>query len=1325
MSSVKHFYRKPALSEQQVTKLISDANQLEGLGATITSITTEVCYNVQLTKALTEQESEKLIFLLSETFEAEQFSCDSFLCSHEAGEGSPSKKHKPNNQSCIVEVGPRLNFSTAWSSNAVEICKSCGLNVPRVERSRRYRITTEDATPLKPAGIDAFLTLVHDRMTETRYEEPLSSFDCGLKPAAVYNVPVMKEGRSALERINKDLGLGFDEQDLAYYTDLFLHKIKRDPTSVEVFDLGQSNSEHSRHWFFTGTLEVDGEAKPHTLFQLVKEPWKRNKNNSTIGFHDNSSAQKGFVMTSLVPDKPGYSGPMGLKELDYDITLTAETHNFPTGVCPFAGAETGPGGRLRDGHSTGTGSLVVAGTAGYCVGNLNLEENKLPWEDSTAQYPPQLAPPDKIIIDASNGASDYGNKFGEPMIQGFTRSFGEKEGNGDRREWIKPIMFSAGVGQLDARHRVKGKPEAGMKIIKIGGPAYRIGMGGGAASSMVQGDNDASLDFNAVQRGDAEMEQKYYRVVRACCEMGDSNPIVSIHDQGAGGNGNVLKEIAEPLGAKIDIRAVLSGDDTLSVLELWGAEYQENSALLIREEKLALFDELCVRENAPYSVVGTVSDDGRVVVVDKVDNSTPYDMTLDDVLGKLPAKTFKFDTISPVLKPLSFPNDLTIGNALDRVLRLLSVGSKRFLTNKVDRSVTGLIAQQQCVGPLHIPLADVAVIAQSHFSKTGAALSIGEQPIKGLINPAAMARMSIAESLTNLVWAKVTSRSDIKCSGNWMWAAKMAGEGPLMYEAATALRDMMISLEIALDGGKDSLSMAARVVDEEAKTTETVKCPGALVISAYVTCPDITLTVTPDLKSAGSSALLFVSLSEHQRLGGSALGQVFNQIGDQSPDVHDVPLLGRAFDVIQNLIGQKQILAGHDRSDGGLLTTVLEMAFAGNCGVSLSLKAGEGSPLSLLFNEEVGMLMEVSHEEEKQVVAAFAKANVPCEVIGQTTQAKRVVVQVDGNLVLDEDMTQLRDVWEQTSFVLEKRQCNPACVEQEQKQLASRTGPTYVVPFTPAPTKPLSSAVSIAVVRQEGSNGDREMCSAFHSAGFTVMDVHMRDIEAGRVNLDAVRGMAFVGGFSFADVMDSAKGWAGCIRFNTVLQKAFEHFYQRTDTFSLGVCNGCQLMALMGWVPGASQLPAKQQPRFVHNESGRFEARWSSVQIGSSPAIMLQGMEGTTVGVWVAHGEGRAHFPDSSILDNVLTNHLAPIRYVDDSNKHTQSYPHNPNGSPHAIAGLCSPNGRHLAMMPHPERCFKKWQWPYMPKEVAALEVSPWLRMFQNARTWCDSTAQN
>lgn len=1315
MSSIIHFYREieaphsllPSVKEQ--LKSLHLANDAES----IQSIATESCFNVQTTSDLNDEDTSRLTWLLAETFEKENLRRETSV-------------FQANDEKNVVdlEFGPRMSFASAFSSNAVSICHACGLTtIDRLERSRRFRISGEKE--LTARAMTAIRDILHDRMTEQQYTEPISTFEINVETEKVTTVPIMAEGRKALEKINNEKGLGFDDFDLDYYTNLFKDKLKRDPTDVECFDMGQSNSEHSRHWFFGGKMVIDGVEKPKTLFKMVKETLtEESKQNSIIAFHDNSSSIRGYKCNALKPTIVGKASPMVVEEQTLHPILTAETHNFPCGVAPFAGAETGTGGRLRDVMATGRGAYPVAGISAYCVGNLQIPEYELPWEDKTFVYPSNLAKPLDIQIEASNGASDYGNKYGEPVIVGWSRSFGQRLPNKERFEWVKPIMFSAGIGQLDGRHTTKGAPEKGMVVVKLGGPAYRIGIGGGAASSRVQSSENADLDFDAVQRGDAEMENRMGRLMKACCDLGDNNPIISVHDQGAGGNGNVLKEIVEPAGAEYDIRKVYLGDKTMSVLEIWGAEYQENNALLINACDKESFAAIAKRENCPIRFLGEVTGDGKVVVRDSQDGSTPVDLPLELVLGKMPQKTFIDDHVKIDLKPLVFPEGTTVMNVVDRVLRLVTVGSKRFLVHKVDRSVTGLIAQQQCVGPLQLPLANVGVTAHTHFGKTGTAVACGEQPIKGFIDSAAMARMTVAESMTNLVWAKISKIADIKASGNWMYAAKLPGEGAKMYDACEALRDALMTLGAGIDGGKDSLSMAAQCGDE------VVKAPGELTMTNYVTCPDITKTVTPDLKcpSGTTTKLLYVDLGNgNARLGGSAAAQVFSQIGDESPDIADFSEFKKAFEVTQDLIEERTILAGHDRSDGGLAVTLMEMAFAGNCAIEVDIPEANGSgEIGTLFNEEAGLVLEVSEANAESVIAAYKASGIPCVDIGSASPGDSIKVSVGGkDACINEKTTVLRDVWEATSFQLEHRQRNPECVAQEEAGLKSRKSPEWKLTYTPEPTDEglmkSEKKHKVAVIRQEGSNGDKEMLSAFLSAGFEAWDVSVSDLLGGEVTLDMFKGIVFVGGFSYADVLDSGKGWAGVIKFNESVYKQFQDFRERKDTFSLGVCNGCQLMALLGWIPNSEGLPEENQPRLLHNHSAKFESRFSSVKITEGPAIMFKGMEGSSLGVWVAHGEGRFHFPDKSIHENVMTNNLAPVRYVNDSNEITQEYPFNPNGSPDGIAALCSEDGRHLAMMPHPERVFTTWQWPWTPEEWKDYKVGPWLKMFQNARKFCDN----
>uniref|UniRef100_UPI0037E9C471 phosphoribosylformylglycinamidine synthase isoform X1 n=2 Tax=Semicossyphus pulcher TaxID=241346 RepID=UPI0037E9C471 len=1286
------------------------------------AIISELCYNVDLIgcKDLSPEEKQVLLWLLQPPLQAEPLSEEPQLS--EGGDGT------------LVEIGPRLNFSTAWSTNAVSICHSVGLNdITRVEVSRRFLIKPEDGASVSDEVVNQLIECLYDNMTECIYKHPITSFTVETKPQPVWEVDVLGAGRAALEAANKDLGLAFDSWDLDFYTSMF-QRIQRNPTSVECFDLAQSNSEHSRHWFFRGLMEIDGQEQKETLFSLIMETQQHSNQNNVIKFCDNSSGIRGVELECVYPKDPSRASPYETRSSLRHVIFTAETHNFPTGVAPFSGATTGTGGRIRDVQSAGRGGHVIAGTAGYCFGNLHIPGYVLPWESEGEgwDYPSSFAPPLQVAIKASDGASDYGNKFGEPVLSGFARSFGMLLANGERREWIKPIMFSGGLGSIEDAHVEKEEAQTGMEVVKIGGPVYRIGVGGGAASSVqVQGDNSSTRDLGAVQRGDAEMEQKMNRALRACLERSTGNPICSIHDQGAGGNGNVLKELSEPAGAVIYCSRFKKGDPTLSVLELWGAEYQESNALLLRPSDRPFLEQVCRREKCPVDFVGNISGDGKMVLVDDESGSgngenkarCPVDLQLEWVLGKMPQKRFKVQRLTPTHKPLIFPAGLTVRDALERVLRLPAVASKRYLTNKVDRSVTGLVAQQQCVGPLHTPLADVAVVALSPFSLEGAATAIGEQPIKGLLCPAAGARMAVGEALTNLVFAKITALKDVKCSGNWMWAAKLPGEGACLWDACRAMCEVMGQLGIAIDGGKDSLSMAARV------GRETVKAPGALVISAYAVCPDITATVTPDLEDPdGEGLLLWVPLSPGRvRLGGSALAQCFSQLGDVCPDLDQPELLTSCFNTTQTLIQDRLLSAGHDISDGGLISCLLEMAFAGNRGIDVELSSDGAEVMELLFSEELGLVLEVSCLHVQSVCQRFGDVGLQCRRVGRTAgfgPHAEVKIRVDGQEVLRASLPELRALWEETSFQLERLQANEACVRQEEAGLAKRTQPFFKLTFDPSEMPSVSQLVRprVAVIREEGSNGDREMCVSLHMAGFQVWDVTMQDLCSGSVTLDSFKAVVFVGGFSYADVLGSAKGWAASVTFNPKAKAEFEGFRRRVDTLSLGVCNGCQLLALLGWV-GEEKAGAGADVVLTQNKSGRFESRFVSVGIQESPSIWLRGMEGSALGVWVAHGEGVMQFRTPHVQDRILSGGLAPLRYLDDRGLPTEEYPLNPNGSPGGVAGLCSGDGRHLAMMPHPERCTLSWQWPWAPRGLqASLTPSPWLRMFENAAAWCQNT---
>jgi len=1292
---VYKFHRRDKLRARELS-------QLEAAGiAAPRSVQAEWVYYVETARQLSEGEIGQLQWLLGETFDPWGTREASFLTEH------PS----------VIEIGPRLNFETPWASTARQICRAVGLDsVIRIERARRLGFSKR-LGPDERGQLEAALA---DRMTQQPYHEAPATLAVSGAPEPVRTVPVLRDGIEALRRANQEFGLAMDEQDMASYAELFVNRLQRDPTDVEIFSLGQANNEHARHGFFRGSLVLDGRPLDTSLMKIVKAPWRANPNNSVIAFHDDSSAIEGRRVHVMAPGRPGEASRFVIDDRTYHPTLTAETHNFPTGIAPYPGAATGTGGRIRDNQAVGRGGLVVASGVGYSVGNLHIPGYELPWEKDGVAHPENLASPLDILIEASNGASDYGNCFGEPVLLGHVRTFGQTTPGG-YRAWFKPVMYSEGVGMLDANHAEKGLPEPRMLIVQVGGPAYRIGMGGGAASSLMSGDNSAALDFNAVQRGDPEMEQRLGRVIRTCVELGASNPIVSAHDLGAGGDSNALPEIANPVGGRIELRAIPVGDATLSVLEIWGNESQERDALLLRPEDLARFEAICAREKAPVAVVGEITGDGQLVVHDATDDTTPVNLPLEAVLGDSVAKTVELTTQPPVLRPLKLPADLTVRQALERVLRLVSVGSKSWLTRKVDRSVTGLVAQQQGVGPLETPLADYGVVAHSLFGNSGTVVSQGERPLIGLVSPGAQGRMTVGEAITNLMGARISDLGDVRASANWMWPAKLEGEGARLYEAAVAMSDTMTALGMAVDGGKDSLSMAAQTPGGM------VKAPGQLVVAPYAVMPDVRQKITPDFKGAGNVLILVDLSGGHTRLGGSALAQAYGQIGDEAPDLDDPAVLGQAFVSVQGLIRRGRVRALHDRSDGGLVVTAIEMALAGNLGLELELPGAE-EPLAALFCEELGVLLEVAPAAAEAVRAELDSDGVAHTTVGRVGEAGAPVrVSAGGHALVDVPLHELRGLWEATSSRLDALQANPKLVADEAAVMAApRVNPRWHLTFKPVSPSaatvigPGLAAPKVAVLREAGTNGDREMAAAFVAAGFEAWDVTMSDLLTGSVGLEQFRGVAFPGGFSFGDVLDAGKGSAGVIRFNPVLADQFASFYARTDTFSLGVCNGAQLMALLGWAPFA-QLPDDEKPRFVQNASGRFESRLATVEIGPSPAIMLAGMEGSRLGVWVAHGEGRLHVPTPEVLRDIRAGNLAPLRFVEPDGGPTTAYPFNPNGSPEGITALCSPDGRHLAMMPHPERMANAlWQWPWLPTEWQGFEASPWLRMFQNARAWCE-----
>ena len=1196
----------------------------------------------------------------------------------------------------VVEIGPRISVETPFSTNVLAYCKAVGVaKATRVEQSILY-----------PIGIGAtreeILAANLDVMMQSEYPVGgLLSFELDVVPQEVQIIPVLEQGEEAIRQANKKLGLGMDSFDVQYYTDLF-RRYGRNPTDVEMFQIGNANSEHSRHPFWKALQIIDGQEMPYTLFDMARAPLLAisGQNVSVMSFNDNIGAVYGYRVPILVPIHPGKPSAFHVVYRTLHHGATGETHCHPTRIRAYPGATTGIGGRERDNRAGGRGSSTGMSIAGYCVGNLFIPGYPIPGEVVGGEQEIYEIPLG-VLIKGSDGVSDYGNQYGDPLAGGFCRSFCQVV-FGERREFRKPILYSAGLGPIDDAHVKKHTPEKGMLICAFGGPGYDIGRGGAGASSQVQGQNEAKLDFASVQRGNGEMGNKTGCVIQTCIEMGDENPIEAIHDQGAGGPSNVLTELMEKIGGKIEIRYIVLGDKTMCVLAIWSAEYQERYGVLIRRENKDIFQAICDRERVNCEWLGEITGDGYVTVTDSSNGTTPVHLNLEDILGQLPQKTFESQHVVRELKAPEIPKDLVFRDALKMVLAQLSVGSKGFLVHKADRSVTGKVVQQPCCGKSQVAIADFQILADSFLASTGVVSAIGEQPLKMLIDAKAGARMSLAEAVTNLMGAGGIDLSAVRCRLNWMGPFKLLGEGALLYDAVEAMMEAQIELGIAQDGGKDSSSAAATVNDQ------LIKSPQEAVVLVYASMLDVMRKLTPDIKRPGESMLGLVDLGlGKNRLGGSALLQALNQLGNESPDCN-MQLLKATWKAVQALSECGVILSLHDRSDGGLAAALVEMCLGGACGAGLMANYG----LDRFFNEEAAIVLEYLPKDDDLIRRVMKQEGVPFEVIGSTT----VEPQLFG-----EDLTTLRKWWEMTSYQLDKLQTRNGTADEEFASYEILPAPVYNLTFTPTlsiPKPDNKEEIDVAILREEGSNGYPEMREYAYMAGLNPKDIAMQDLLSGKATLDDFYGLIPVGGFSFMDCGGSAHGWAGVIRFSDGVREMFIRFRDRKNTFSLAPCNGFQLMALLGWVPfpGMDEL---RQPRLIRNRSGRFESRWVQVKIQPSPSVLLAGMEGSTFGIHVAHGEGNLYFPDPAVLEAVKDQNLAPIVYVDSNNEPTQDYPFNPNGSVDGIAGLCSPDGRHLAMMPHPERAFLPRQCHYWPEEWSKDQGSPCLRILQNAREWC------
>jgi phosphoribosylformylglycinamidine synthase len=1214
---------------------------------------------------------------------------------------------------------PRFGTISPWSSKATDIAHNCGLAaVRRLERGVAWHIVSR--RPLRDEELETLAAPLHDRMTESvvpRIDDAARLFERHA-PAPLGFVDALGGGRAALAEANGVLGLALSDEEIDY---LLGHYVGagRNPTDAELMMFAQANSEHCRHKIFNASWVVDGEPQPKSLFAMIRNTHEKSPGGVLSAYKDNASVIEGWVGERFfaAPADARY----GYVEEPVHILMKVETHNHPTAISPFPGAATGAGGEIRDEGATGLGAKPKAGLAGFSVSNLRIPGLEQPWELDGPGFPGRIATPLEIMRDGPIGAAAFNNEFGRPNLAGYFRTY-EQSVDGMVRGYHKPIMIAGGLGNIRAPHVDKGEVTPGAKLVVLGGPAMLIGLGGGAASSMSSGESTEDLDFASVQRGNPEIQRRAQEVIDRCWAMGDDNPIMLIHDVGAGGLSNALPEVIDHsgLGGRIELREVPNDEPGMSPMAIWCNEAQERYVLAVAADHIGAFGALCARERCPWAVVGETTTERRLLVSDRLFGNAPVDMPVEVLLGKPPRMTRSVERVSRRGDALPVVTDLR--EAALRVLQLPAVADKTFLVTIGDRSVGGLTARDQMVGPWQVPVADVAVTTTGYRGYTGEAMAMGERTPLAVLDGPASGRMAVGEALTNIAAAAVPSLGHVRLSANWMAACGEAGEDAALFDTVRAVGEALCpSLGIAIPVGKDSLSMRTRW--ETADGERAVIAPLSLIVSAFAPVEDARRTLTPQLRpDRGDSVLLLVDLGAgRNRLGGSALAQVYGCTGTVPPDLDDPAQLASFFTAIQALNGAGQLVAYHDRSDGGLFATLAEMAFAGHCGIDVDIGALGDDPLAALFAEELGAVVQVLEADLEPVLDTFAAAGLgDCTaVLGRPVASDRLCIRRGDQLLLDEARRELRDAWSQTSYRMQALRDHPdsareehiARLDDEDPGLWARPGfdidEDIAAPFIATGARP-----RIAVLREQGVNSQVEMAAAFHRAGFDPVDVHMSDLFAGRLDLDAFAGLVACGGFSYGDVLGAGEGWAKSILYNPRARDLFEAFFARPDTFSLGVCNGCQMMsALKEIIPGAALWP-----RFVRNRSEQFEARFGLVRVEESGAALAAGMAGSVMPIVVSHGEGRAEFRDEAHREACEEAQLVWLRYVDNHGRVAARYPANPNGSPDGIAGLTSADGRVSIAMPHPERVFRSVQHSWRPDHWG--EDSPWMRLFRNARAW-------
>jgi phosphoribosylformylglycinamidine synthase len=1227
----------------------------------------------------------------------------------------PTRAAEPRGELALVI--PRPGTISPWSSKATDIARCCGLGaVMRIERGVAYWIATRDGRRLDAAERAGLAALVHDRMTEAvvaRLEDADRLFQ-HYEPAPLSTVDVLGAGPAALERANRELGLALSEEEIEYLARHF-REAGRNPTDVELMMFAQANSEHCRHKIFNARWVIDGQPQPHTLFGMIRTTHERNPRGTVLAYADNAAVMEGARVARFYP---AAGGEYRYREALTHTVMKVETHNHPTAISPHPGAATGAGGEIRDEGATGRGAKPKAGLCGFVVSHLRIPGFEQPWERDGCGAPARIASALQIMLEGPIGCASFNNEFGRPNLAGCFRTF-EMRVAGEVRGYHKPIMIAGGIGNLAAEQARKERLAPGTLLVQLGGPGMRIGLGGGAASSMDTGANLEDLDFDSVQRGNAEMQRRAQEVIDRCWALGEDNPILSIHDVGAGGLSNALPELmhAGGVGGCIHLRKIPIEEPGMSPREIWCNEAQERYVLAIAPERLERFASICERERCPFAVLGEATGDGRLVVADALFGNLPVDMELAVLFGNPPRMTRRAARERRELPPLELAG-VSLREAAYRVLRVPAVADKSFLVTIGDRTVGGLTARDQMVGPWQVPVADVAVTLMSYSGYRGEAFAMGERPQLALISPEASGRIAVGEALTNLAAAPVAALERVKLSANWMAAAGHPGEDAALYDTVRAVAlELCPALGLSIPVGKDSLSMKTSWEQDGARRE--VTAPLSLVVSAFAPVEDVRGTLTPQLRTdCGQTELVLIDLGFGRcRLGGSALAQAWGQLGNAAPDLENPADLGAFFAAIQRLRAEGLLLAYHDRSDGGLFATVCEMMFAGRIGAALRLDEalGAASPLEFLFNEELGAVIQVRSADLTAVRAAFARAGLERAVhrIGTLAGDDALSIAVRDAEIFREKRVDLQRAWSETSYRMQRLRDDPECAQQEYDRIldAGDPGLHAVLTFDPfedvaAPFVARGARPRVAILREQGVNGQIEMAAAFDRAGFAAVDVHMSDIVAGRASLRDFRGFAACGGFSYGDVLGAGEGWAKSILFNARAREQFEAFFARPDTFALGVCNGCQMMAnLRELIPGAEGWP-----RFVRNRSEQFEARFVMLEVLPSPSLFFTGMAGSRIPIAVAHGEGRAEFADG------VERALVALRYVDHRGEVAERYPFNPNGSPGGVTGFTTPDGRFTILMPHPERVFRTVQNSWHPPEWG--EDGPWLRMFRNARRW-------